>query len=103
MSGTGWQAWYVAKHPDGSWNFGVTTKVVVMQWNAVEVTGGLGVEVHGFVVDPTRFGETGGLVPAGTVVIPGYDGPHNDQYFVTYLRDDEDDEECSRIASVMTS
>ena len=87
MCKTEWRALYVPKNSDGTWDFSVNTRLEVLTWQAVAVTGGHGVEVHGFVMDPARVGLSSGLVPPDTVVIAGYDG--RDQFFVTYLEDVE--------------
>jgi hypothetical protein len=97
MSGTGWRAWYSPKLGD-NWDLGWSTKLTVFTWHDVAVTGGSGVEIHGFVMNPANTGTSGGLVPADDITVQGADG--RPQYFLTYVPED-DDEACRFTESLL--
>lgn len=106
MCKTGYRAWYSPKLGT-NWDLTWSTKLPVFTWHALEttttdVTGGPGVtttEIHGFVLDPADVGTSGGLVPADSITIMGAD--RREQFFLTYVPDDED-EACRYAESLAT-
>lgn len=71
------QAWYVAKHADGSWDFTWSTKLPVLTWDRDENG------VTGFVQNPVGDGAVAAyLVPALDVEVSSSGGT---QYFLRYV------------------
>lgn len=71
-------AWYMAKKADGTWDFVWQTKLPVLAWDRDEHG------TTGFVQAPSGEGaDAAYLVPANDAVVSGSDGRR--QYFVRYM------------------
>lgn len=73
-----WQAWYLAKNVNGSWDFTWGTKLPVLHWDND------GTGITGYVQNPVGDGAAvAHLIPANDLEITSVNTPT--QYFVRYI------------------